>query len=55
MRIILDDINYKGHHFDRVSFKTDDKGLTEKEIIEKIKCFLNSVISKVEKKENEDQ
>lgn len=46
MKIILDDINYKGHHFDRVSFETDDEGLTEKEIIKKIKCFLDSVISR---------
>lgn len=49
MKISLTDINYKGHHFKKVDFETDDD-LTEFEINEKIKKFLDDVIVKMEKK-----
>ena len=46
MKISLEGINYKGHHFKKVEFETDEKNLTEAEIIEKAKKFLDDMIKK---------
>lgn len=46
MKISLEGINYKGYHFEKVNFETDEKNLTEAEIIEKAKEFLDGIIEK---------
>ena len=46
MKISLEGINYKGHHFEKVNFETDEKNLTEAEIIKKVKKFLDDMIKK---------
>ena len=50
MKISLEGINYKGHHFKKVEFETDEKNLTEAEIIKKVKKFLDDMIKKKEMK-----
>ena len=46
MKISLEGINYKGHHFKEVEFETDEINLTEAEIIKKVKKFLDDMIKK---------
>lgn len=49
MKVSLTDVNYKGYHFKKVDFETYDD-LTESEICEEAKKFLDYVIANLEKK-----
>lgn len=49
MKISLKGINYKGHHFKKVEFETNEKNLTEAEVIKKVKKILDDMIKKKKK------
>lgn len=50
MKIVLDDINYKGHHFEKVEVELHDvndlEDVTEEEVVKGIVRFLDDVLKR---------